>query len=686
MTYLFINIGNFHPVLVHMPIGILTFAFILEIYQRIKPKENLTTSIKLALGFGVLSALLSIGTGLLLEENGAYDEDLLFRHKWMAISLTVLSIVIFFAKDAKHELLKKVYFPLFIMVNVMLVLAGHWGGSMTHGTDFLTKENPTTKKGIANIDEAIVYKDIVQPIFDTKCVSCHNPKKAEGNLLLTSQNEILVGGDSGNPLDSDTDFGKPLIAHRIALPDEDEEHMPPKGKVQLTTNEIALLNWWMENKNCFECKTADLNRTKVIEGYLKDLEEDTSTRGVLTKNLEPAPENWLTEVRNMGISISPLEKGNPLYIVYLGNNKNVEDSMFKLLEDYSENIVELNLSNSNFNDTLVSVLSAFENLTKLQLQNTAITDEGIEEVLKLDKLESLNLYGTAITDAGLEGLRSLSRLTDLYLWRTDISKDAIGAYATTNPNTTLHSIDMDMFGATELLPPTIVADNYFIKDKVIAEISYPFDDTQIYYTLDGSEPDSTSTLYISPLTISGTTNVKAITFKEGWGISDTAEANFKKSTIDFSGVTLDIEPNEKYYSQGPNTLIDLKRGSTNFVDGNWLGYEGSHLRATFELDEIKEISSVSVGALSAPGSWIFYPVGFNVQISKDGRNFKTVHTKDMGQPEPSSNIDLTFFDLDFSKTNAKYVRVEVKSILKNPSWHQNPGGNSWLFIDEIVIN
>ncbi|MGB3149146.1 MAG: hypothetical protein WBB27_00670, partial [Maribacter sp.] len=101
MTYLFINIGNFHPVLVHLPIGILIFAFILEIYQRIRPKEDIGGVIKLAIGFGVLSALGSIGTGLLLESNGAYDEELLFRHKWMAISLTVVTIILFFAKGAK---------------------------------------------------------------------------------------------------------------------------------------------------------------------------------------------------------------------------------------------------------------------------------------------------------------------------------------------------------------------------------------------------------------------------------------------------------------------------------------------------------------------------------------------------------------------------------------------------------
>lgn len=686
MTHLFINIGNFHPVLVHMPIGILMFAFILEIYQRIKPRENLSTSIKLALGFGVLSALLSIGTGLLLEENGAYDEDLLFRHKWMAISLTVLSVVIFFAKDAKQELLNKLYFPLFIAINVMLVLAGHWGGSMTHGADFLTKDNTVDKISIANVDEAIVYHDIIQPILDAKCVSCHNPKKAEGNLLMTSQGDLIAGGDTGSPLDTVIDLGKPLMAHRVALPIEDEEHMPPKGKVQLTDNEIALLNWWMENKNCFECKTADLERSKTIQGYLNDLEEDTSTRGVLAKTLEPAPEDWLNNLRNAGISTAPLAEGSPLYSVYLGNNKKLEQGLFRALKAYGENIVELNLANSNFNDTLVSVLSSFENLTKLQLQNTAITDAGIEDVIELEKLETLNLYGTAITDTALEGLKNLPNLSDLYLWQTDITEEGMNAYLVSNPNTTIHTIDMDMFGATELLPPTILADNFFIKDEMQVQITYPFDDTAIYYTLDGSEPDTTSIRYTEPITISKTINLKAVTAKEGWGISETALASFKKSTVDYVSVRLNKPPSEKYTGAGGATLGDLQRGSANFVDGKWLGYEGTHFNATFELDQVQEISSVSVGALSAPPSWIFFPTGFTISVSQDGKHFTQLHKENMGEPAPDSSIQLKFFDAQFAKTTAKYVRVEVKSVLKNPAWHQNPGGNSWLFVDEVVIN
>jgi hypothetical protein len=456
--------------------------------------------------------------------------------------------------------------------------------------------------------------------------------------------------------------------------------------VQLTPNEIALLNWWMENKNCFECKTADLSRSKKIQEYLNDLEEDTSTRGLLAKSLEPAPEEWLVNMRANGTGIYPLKEESPLYIVHLANKKDLTETSFELLSDYSENIVELNLANSNFSDSLVSKLSDFENLTKLQLQNTAITDKGFKEVVKLEHLESLNLYGTTLTDAALDDMNSLSKLTDLYLWKTDISTEAMDGYSLSNPNTTIHSINMDMFAATELLPPTIMADNFFIKDKMTVEITYPFDDTAIYYTLDGSEPDTTSIKYTSPITISNTTNVKAVTAKDGWGISETALAYFKKSTIAYKEVSLNKAPAEKYTGAGAVMLGDLQRGSTNFVDGKWLGFEASHFNATFELDKPREISTVSVGALSIPGSYIFFPTGFTISVSQDGKRFTKLHNEKLGPQKPDSSIQLKFFDAEFAKTNAKYVRVEVKSILKNPSWHQNPGADSWLFVDEIVIN
>jgi hypothetical protein len=151
-------------------------------------------------------------------------------------------------------------------------------------------------------------------------------------------------------------------------------------------------------------------------------------------------------------------------------------------------------------------------------------------------------------------------------------------------------------------------------------------------------------------------------------------------------VVLSKVPHEKYQGKGAVTLTDLKRGGEQFVDGNWLGYEGSHFNATFTLKEKKEISLISVGALSNPSNWIFYPRGFKIWISDNGKKFKPLHTVKLPAQEPSTNNSIDFFDIELPKVVTKYVRIQVESILKNPSWHQSPGGKSWLFVDEILIN
>ncbi|WP_350292829.1 chitobiase/beta-hexosaminidase C-terminal domain-containing protein [uncultured Croceitalea sp.] len=685
MTYLAINIGNFHPILVHLPIGILIFAFLLEVYQRLRTKEDIGNIIKFAIAIGVLSAIGSIVTGLFLEDSGSYDEDALFRHKWMGIGMTVIAVLLFFAKDNKNKIVVKLYFPMFMVVMVMLTIAGHWGGNMTHGEGFLTKDIASNKIIIEDVNKALVYNDIVQPILDNKCVSCHNPKKTEGKLLLTGQQELLLGGESGSLLDSSASE-TPLLLHRVQLPLEDEEHMPPKGKVQLTDNEVALLHWWMENDNCFDCITSDLERNKKIQSYLNDLEEDTSIRALLAKDLNPVDEDWLSSIKLAGISLYPLEEGSPLYSLNLANREDLSEDSFKRFKKYAENIVELNLGHSNFQDSLASSISIFENLTKLQLQNTTITDKTLDKIQKLAKLESLNLYATEVSDDAIGVLKKLPNLKDLYLWQTNITDEGIAQLTENNPTFVAHQINKEIFAASAITPPLVIVESNFIKDSLAVEMATSFENASIFYTTDNSEPDTTSTKYSEPFLLKETTTVKAISHKEGWGKSEVVITNFKRSTIDYEDIVLNKAPSEKYQGKGAKTLIDLERGSERFVDGKWLGYEASHFSATFKLKDKKEISSISVGALSAPTNWIFHPSGFKIWVSDNGQNFKRLHTVKLPEQEPSSNSSIDFFDIELPKVSTKYVRIQVESVLKNPSWHQSPGGKSWLFVDEILIN
>ena len=73
--------GNFHPLLVHLPIGIFLFGFALECFSRFKkiplPQQISAFTLATAAGF----ALFSVISGLLLAQDGAYNQDNLSLHR-----------------------------------------------------------------------------------------------------------------------------------------------------------------------------------------------------------------------------------------------------------------------------------------------------------------------------------------------------------------------------------------------------------------------------------------------------------------------------------------------------------------------------------------------------------------------------------------------------------------------------
>lgn len=679
-----IQIGNFHPLFVHLPIGIILLAFALEMYNRFRPNPSADELILFVLGSAGVTALASLGTGWLLGEEGGFDEDLLFLHRWMAVAFTVTTILLFFLKRSKSTGIKKLYLPAFVVVLILISVTGHFGGNMTHGEDYLFKDKSANKVIIKDVAEANVHVNIIHPILEAKCISCHNQGKLKGGLLMTSPDNLLKGGDSGSMFDSID--GKPLLVHRMYLPLEDEEHMPPKGKVQLTSEEIALMEWWVKNGNCFDCKTKDLKTSERLSVILSSLEEDTSPHALIAKEVEQVPAQWLEEMNTLGITIYALSENNPLLIANLQGEKEQVKEKLKALDRYSENIVELNLANSQFNDTIANLITPFKHLTKLQVQNTGLTDKSISVFEEFEFLESLNLYGTTISNAVFEFAKNTPALKSLYLFQTNVTSAEVEKFQVEYPAIAIQHIPKDAFKAVSLSAPTIVAETAFFKDTLEIALENTFEDSIIFYTLDGTPPDSTSIVYNEPFQITASKTLQAVVMKEGWKPSKTSTQKFKTTSVDYLDVALNKSPNEKYKAQEGKTLIDLKRGSTNFVDGAWLGYEGSHFSTILTLTENKAISSVSVGALSAPASWIFYPVGITVYTSENGKQYKRVKSMKLPKEEPSNDVSMAFFDMEIPPTKAKYVKVEIKSPLKNPSWHPNPGGNSWIFVDEIILN
>ncbi|OQD43049.1 hypothetical protein BUL40_08125 [Croceivirga radicis] len=678
------NLANLHPLLVHLPIGIFILAFLLELWQWIRKKDEKET-ILFILATTIFFSLLSIATGWFLGDNGGYDVDMLNNHKWMGIAFTLCAITLFVLRYCTKAIYRKIYNLLLVIGIVLLSLTGHFGGNMTHGEDFLFTDHSPKAIAIANIEKAQVYAELVQPVLEAKCVSCHNTSKTKGGLLLTSKAEILAGGESGLLFDTISGHYTNLFMHRLHLPMEDDEHMPPKGKQQLSAEEITLLDWWIKNENCFDCTVEDLEKDSRLEPYFASLEEDQSDLSQLAKNANFIPREDLERITKMGISLQQLSEDNPLLIANFNRQKNITTSHFDALENIASNVVEINLSYTNFNDDLITALKPYNNLIKLQLNNTTVTDKGIEKLKNKPYLTSLNLFGTPIKKLNSEQLGQHKKLTHVYVTPQSLTQESITSLS--NANIILQGLDInEKFKASKITSPVIVANQEVFKDSLRITIETSFEEATTYFGVVNKTSDTLFKVYTNPFFISKTQTVLAFSEKEGWGKSEYAKRDFIKSGIPIKEGKLHAKPHEKYAAQHEVTLFDGKRGSTNFVDGKWLGYEEQNFKGTFLFDDNKEISSISVSHLSAPTSWIFSPIGYKViGITENGAK-KTIKTIDLGKNKPNVDVQRNLITLEFDAIKVKGIQLEIVNQGKNPEWHTDPGGNSFIFIDEVVLN
>jgi len=250
--------GRFHPLLAHLPIGGIILAGMLELVARFPRFKDVAQSNRLIIGVAALSSVIAVVLGLLLSQSGDYDPQLVRWHRLTGITLAVACVATWIA----HYLNKRwIYVPLLLTTIALLGLASHFGGSITHGRDFLTRYAPSPFRALArkqvpppaaahiaaqDSNGEHVFELLVQPILQQRCVICHGPEKQKAGLRVDSYEALLKGGDSGPALVIGKAAESRLI-QRVLLPPDDDDHMPPQGKAQPTPAEILLLQLWIDN-------------------------------------------------------------------------------------------------------------------------------------------------------------------------------------------------------------------------------------------------------------------------------------------------------------------------------------------------------------------------------------------------------------------------------------------------------
>lgn len=439
-------VGQLHPLLIHFPIGILLMAIALQFFQ-IFSKKDFNSSISILVLIGSIFAGLSCMAGWLLASTGEYNDEIVFFHRWSGISTFILALTSYFWIR---------YRPfLFGVLLILIILTGHYGSILTYGEGYFLKPkidstaiSSSKIRRLLKMEKVLgetkayfyPYEDQIAPILKSKCYSCHSIQKKRGGLRLDSEFFIRKGGKHGRVLM----VGNPLKSHLYAnliLPEDDDLHMPPTGKKQLTLLEIQLIEKWIstgapfgEVEQKMVLKSNDLTSNAIDLPHLDLIPVENQM------DIEPfgPTENLvLAKLKDAKISIVYSGAKNQWISLNFINVKSDFNSLLAQSKSIKTHVTELKLN--NFDQIDFSALRDFSNLRILNLGHTNLKDGDLKIFQDLDQLEQLNLYGTKITDAGLMKLAEFQRLKVLYLWDTKVSAIGINELKKMRPQLKIES-------------------------------------------------------------------------------------------------------------------------------------------------------------------------------------------------------------------------------------------------------
>lgn len=411
-------IAHLHPLLVHLPIGILLLTSVFAWMARQEKHRALAGAVPVVLWLGAVSAVFACISGWLLQDGGGYDASIVQWHQWLGIGTAVAALAACLAP-------KKL--ALITFSTALLLLTGHYGGTLTHGEGYLTQSldgDAQAHKRPADVQEALAYSDIIAPILREKCISCHGSTKQKGGLRLDQPDQILKGGKGGAVV-KPGDAANSELLRRCLLSENHEDHMPPKEKPQLSMAELEILRWWLSQGADFQQKTSALPQNESVRKALAAWQGGAVVKQaeseIPEKNAQPAPALVVEKLRNAGVLLLSVSRESNWLSISFVNLPQPPGSVFVLLEKLAPQVLWLNLEYCNVPPTAWPLLGKLTQLRRLSLAHTTVTDADLTHLKALPSLKCLNLVETSVTGSGLQVLAEMPGLEQLFLYKTNVS-------------------------------------------------------------------------------------------------------------------------------------------------------------------------------------------------------------------------------------------------------------------------
>ena len=679
--------GRMHPLVLHFPLVLIFVGIFLEyLITRKNFQHSATEKITLYVFYlFALSAALTALFGFFLYKEGSYLGDEVILHKWMGTAVSLLGVLMIWLRERRAVLY---YYGTLGVSTICLVLAGHVGSEVTHGIGFLTEpfQKYQSVIEIENADSAVVFRDVIQPILNEKCLNCHNANRAKNDLILTDYQSIMRGGKTRDAI-VEGKAKESLLYKYLLLPMNDSLHMPPKEKLQLDREEIKLIGWWINTGAVAHQKYVSLPKVDSIQTIM--LSKFHPKTGLDLLEISFADQDEIKDLNNPYRTVQQISATKPYIAVFLGSKKDFSAKDLTELKDIGNQVVSIDLGNSQVKDDDLKNLKQFPHVQKLHLQNIAIGDEGVKHLKGLRFLEVLNLSGTKISAKTLDEVSSWENLRKLYLYNTAISEEYVESLQKSHRELEIYNTQFDLTDTVynaQLTTPILKIDSSFFHQYASVEVKLSRGKVKYYYTLDGTEPSVKANQYSEPFQMDHSGEIKIKATMEGWADSKVATFPLLKLGLRPDRVILETKPHPKYSGKMDSTLVDGKSASPDRSDKEYLGFIDRDCQVLFQFNSPEKLSQLTVSFLEDAERGVFAPHLVEVWGGENKNNLTKLGSVVSVLPKRLTPSTKNIIKINFPLQSVRFVRLSAKNVKTLPPWHPDKKNtHPSIFIDEVSL-
>ena len=469
------SFGRLHPIMVHLPLGLVFAALVVEGARLIQRRPSLSAFTPIALGLAALGAVVASGTGWFFSESEA-ETSSLFWHRWLGITCAIVLIAVAWmairaARDTVNAAqITPIVRGVLLAAGLLVGWVGHLGGDMVWGENHVLEPileawnggSPSagstsgddaagsgataanaTGNGDSDADKMAFYTSNVLPILQDRCYECHGNGKHKGGLSMDVRSSLVSRDSNGIWIVQPGDPAHSLMIERCLLPAEDDDAMPPKGD-RLKATELEFLRAWIAAGAVMPATSGAAAATEssgVRGAPVPDSVADRSgptnapkSRSAGLPVLSDAQVAEAAALRGRGINAVPVSVGASTFAVSIPGGKGVGDADISALIPIAAQIEELSFARASVSDAGMMQMPSMPFVRSVRVDNTALTDVGITVLLSrtLD-VETVNLVSSGATDGVFTVLGKLPRLQRVYVFNTQVTAQGIDRFRATHP-------------------------------------------------------------------------------------------------------------------------------------------------------------------------------------------------------------------------------------------------------------